>query len=73
MNKEAIVERVARIHADMETCKSTYVKLEGHLAEAEHWIKEIYAKEKEQEAQEQTPELECGQCGHTSPSMAVMD
>jgi len=62
MDKEAIVERVAKIHAEMETCKATYAKLEGHLGEAQYWMKELHAKEQEalEEAlDEAAEETEC--------------
>ncbi len=53
MNKEEITKRVAQIHAEMETCKATYAKLEGHFAEANHWMQELHKKEAEEGCFEQ--------------------
>jgi len=45
MNKEEIINRVSQIHSEMETCKATFSKLQGHLEEANHWMQELHKAE----------------------------
>ena len=38
MNKEILLDRIKQIDQEMQTYKANYAKLEGHLAEATHWL-----------------------------------
>ncbi|HWW39639.1 hypothetical protein [Pedobacter sp.] len=41
VNKADIEDRVLKIKAEMESTKANFAKLEGHLAEAMHWLEMI--------------------------------
>ena len=47
VNKAELQERVATINAEIFQLKSNYAKLEGHLAEAQHWLSELIKSEEE--------------------------
>lgn len=41
MTREEIEQRIATINNEMTLIKSNYAKLEGHLAEAQHWLSSL--------------------------------
>lgn len=41
VNKADIEDRVLKIKTEMEQTKANFAKLEGHLAEAMHWLEVI--------------------------------
>ena len=45
MNKEELEKRIALINIEMNQVKDTFKKLEGHLAETQHWHDELLKKE----------------------------
>jgi hypothetical protein len=46
LNKEQIQQRIDKINNEIIQVRSSYIKLEGHLAEAEHWLLELDRGEK---------------------------
>lgn len=46
MNKEQLQTRIQLINQDIEAQKNNIVILQGHLAEAMHWMSEILKQEK---------------------------
>lgn len=41
LDKNKINERIEVIKKEMEATKTTFIKLEGHLTEAMHWLSEF--------------------------------
>ena len=58
MNIEDLQRRAVDITNEMHMTKANYAKLEGHLAETNHWISELVKKEQE------IKELENGESEH---------
>ncbi len=48
MDKDKIEERVKLITSELEQTKENYAKLEGHLAEAQHWLDKTIKNEAEE-------------------------
>jgi len=44
LNKEKLQERIDTINNQMQVIKANYAQLEGHLAEANHWLNELNVK-----------------------------
>lgn len=47
MTKEELEKRIILINIEMGQLKDNYKKLEGHLAENQHWLDETIKNEKE--------------------------
>lgn len=54
MNKEDLEKRIVLINIEMGQFKDNFKKLEGHLAETQHWLDELIKKE--QAPQEDIPQ-----------------
>jgi uncharacterized protein YpuA (DUF1002 family) len=42
--KDEIQQRIETINNEMAQVRSSYAKLEGHLAEAQHWLSQLELK-----------------------------
>jgi DNA anti-recombination protein RmuC len=45
LNKDEIQKRIVDITNEMSNIKTAYGKLEGHLAESQHWLTQIIESE----------------------------
>lgn len=47
LNKDELQQRIVAITNEMIQTKANYAKLEGHLAESQHWLTDLVTKEAE--------------------------
>ena len=47
MNKEELQQRIVLINIELGQIRNNGIKLEGHLAETQHWLDALIKKEEE--------------------------
>ncbi len=52
MNKEELQQRIKNINDEMSAMRQNYAKLEGHLAENLHWLKQLEDADQKQLSEE---------------------
>lgn len=70
MTKAELEARISAIGVEMQQLKANYSKLEGHLAEANHWMQEMIKAENPQN-EEQQKEQCCGEANHEEQEQAA--
>jgi hypothetical protein len=72
LSKQELQDRVVMINNEMLQLKSNYNKLEGHLAETNHWLMEVIKKEAQEQVDSDKEKLD-GQANNNPEEQAASE